>query len=180
MKLIQAIIKPFKLDDAKEALYSIGVMGLTVSEVKGFGRQKGHSELYRGAEYVVDFLPKVKIELVIYDDLVEQAIEHGRLKAENRILQSQLHQRYRFENIVGSSPELRVAIAAGDTGSDSYTRLNALGADAFLLQSRFMQLQAGPDALVRGHTGLLTMDPQLQIRRDLPLATFDGGAIKRQ
>jgi uncharacterized protein len=82
--------------------------------------------------------------------------------------------------LLGSSPELRVAIAAGDTGSDSYTRLNALGADAFLLQSRFRQLQAGPDALVRGHTGLLSMDPRLQIRRDLPLATFDGGEIKRQ
>jgi nitrogen regulatory protein P-II 2 len=75
MKLITAIIKPFKLDDVREALSSIGVQGITVTEVKGFGRQKGHTELYRGAEYVVDFLPKVKIEAAVSDDLVEQAIE---------------------------------------------------------------------------------------------------------
>ena len=75
MKKIEAIIKPFKLDDVKEALQEIGVQGLTVLEAKGFGRQKGHTELYRGAEYVVDFLPKVKIEVVIADDLVDQAIE---------------------------------------------------------------------------------------------------------
>lgn len=75
MKKIEAIIKPFKLDEVREALSEIGVSGLTVTEVKGFGRQKGHTELYRGAEYVVDFLPKVKIELVIADDQVEPAIE---------------------------------------------------------------------------------------------------------
>jgi nitrogen regulatory protein PII len=75
MKLIQAIIKPFKLDDVREALTEIGVTGMTSTEVKGFGRQKGHTELYRGAEYVVDFLPKVKLELVINDDQVEMAIE---------------------------------------------------------------------------------------------------------
>jgi nitrogen regulatory protein PII len=75
MKKIEAIIKPFKLDEAREALSNLGVTGLTVTEVKGFGRQKGHTELYRGAEYVVDFLPKVKIELVVADGLVEQAIE---------------------------------------------------------------------------------------------------------
>ena len=75
MKIITAIIKPFKLDDVRQALGEIGVQGLTVSEVKGFGRQKGHTELYRGAEYVVDFLPKVKIEIAIDDDLVDQAIE---------------------------------------------------------------------------------------------------------
>ena len=75
MKLITAIIRPFKLDDVREALGDAGVSGLTVSEVKGFGRQKGHTELYRGAEYVVDFLPKVKIEVVLPDDLVERAIE---------------------------------------------------------------------------------------------------------
>ena len=72
MKKIEAIIKPFKLDEAKEALSSVGVQGLTVSEVKGFGRQKGHTELYRGAEYVVDFLPKVKLEIVVSDDLAEK------------------------------------------------------------------------------------------------------------
>jgi nitrogen regulatory protein P-II 2 len=75
MKLIIAIIKPFKLDEVREALSTIGVQGITVTEVKGFGRQKGHTELYRGAEYVVDFLPKVKIEAAMTDDLVERSIE---------------------------------------------------------------------------------------------------------
>ena len=75
MKLVTAIIKPFKLDEVREALSGIGVQGITVTEVKGFGRQKGHTELYRGAEYVVDFLPKVKIEAAIRDDLVERTIE---------------------------------------------------------------------------------------------------------
>ena len=75
MKLVTAIIKPFKLDEVKEALHEIGLQGITVLEAKGFGRQKGHTELYRGAEYVVDFLPKVKIELVIDDNLVERAVE---------------------------------------------------------------------------------------------------------
>ena len=75
LKKIEAIIKPFKLDEVKEALNEVGVSGLTVFEVKGFGRQKGHTELYRGAEYVVDFLPKVKIEIILDDDLVESAIE---------------------------------------------------------------------------------------------------------
>ncbi len=75
MKLVTAIIKPFKLDDVREALSEIGVQGITVSEVKGFGRQKGHTELYRGAEYVVDFLPKVKMEVAIAEDLLDQTIE---------------------------------------------------------------------------------------------------------
>jgi len=75
MKLITAIIKPFKLDDVREALSEVGVAGITVTEVKGFGRQKGHTELYRGAEYVVDFLPKVKLEIAVPDELVERAIE---------------------------------------------------------------------------------------------------------
>ena len=75
MKKIDAIIKPFKLDDIREALADIGITGMTVTEVKGFGRQKGHTELYRGAEYMVDFLPKVKIEIVVSDDIVERCIE---------------------------------------------------------------------------------------------------------
>jgi len=75
MKKIEAIIKPFKLDEVKEALHEVGVKGLTVTEAKGFGRQRGHTELYRGAEYVVDFLPKVKIEVVLEDDQVERAVE---------------------------------------------------------------------------------------------------------
>jgi nitrogen regulatory protein P-II 1 len=75
MKLIEAIIKPFKLDEVKDALNEIGVMGITVSEVKGFGRQKGHTELYRGAEYVVDFIPKVKLEIAIPDEMVAKVVE---------------------------------------------------------------------------------------------------------
>lgn len=75
MKKIEAIIKPFKLDEVREALSEVGIAGLTVTEVKGFGRQKGHTELYRGAEYVVDFLPKIKVEVVVGDDLVEQTTE---------------------------------------------------------------------------------------------------------
>lgn len=75
MKLVTAIVKPFKLDEVREALAELGVNGLTVTEVKGFGRQKGHTELYRGAEYVVDFLPKVKIEAAVPDDLLEQCLE---------------------------------------------------------------------------------------------------------
>ena len=75
MKLVAAIIKPFKLDDVREALADIGVSGITVIEVKGFGRQKGHTELYRGAEYVVDFLPKIKVEIAVDDDMVDKVIE---------------------------------------------------------------------------------------------------------
>ncbi len=75
MKKIEAIIKPFKLDEVREALSEVGITGLTVSEVKGFGRQKGHTELYRGAEYVVDFLPKIRVDVVLADDLVEQAVD---------------------------------------------------------------------------------------------------------
>jgi nitrogen regulatory protein P-II 1 len=75
MKKIEAIIKPFKLDDVKESLNDMGIHGMTVSEVKGFGRQKGHTELYRGAEYVVDFLPKIKIEIIVPDDVVPQVVE---------------------------------------------------------------------------------------------------------
>src|SRR5205809_552244 len=77
MKKVEAIIKPFKLDEVKESLSAIGVQGITVSEVKGFGRQKGHTELYRGAEYVVDFLPKVKLEIIVRDELVEEVFEEG-------------------------------------------------------------------------------------------------------
>ena len=75
MKLVTAIIKPFKLDEVREALAAVGVQGITVTEVKGFGRQKGHTELYRGAEYVVDFLPKVKVDVAIRDDMLDQVIE---------------------------------------------------------------------------------------------------------
>ena len=82
MKKIEAIIKPFKLDEVKEALQEVGLQGITVTEAKGFGRQKGHTELYRGAEYVVDFLPKVKIEIVLGDDMVEKAIEAIRRAAQ--------------------------------------------------------------------------------------------------
>jgi nitrogen regulatory protein P-II 1 len=75
MRKIEAIIKPFKLDEVKEALHGVGIQGMTVTEVKGFGRQKGHTELYRGAEYVVDFLPKIKIEIVVSDDMSDKAVQ---------------------------------------------------------------------------------------------------------
>jgi len=75
VKKIEAVIKPFKLDDVKEKLTEIGIRGITISEVKGFGRQKGHTELYRGAEYVIDFIPKIKVEVVVSDDMVVQAVE---------------------------------------------------------------------------------------------------------
>jgi nitrogen regulatory protein PII len=75
MKKIEAVIKPFKLDDVKDALHEVGVVGMTVTEVKGFGRQRGHTELYRGAEYVVDFLPKIKIEIAVTDDLLERVVD---------------------------------------------------------------------------------------------------------
>ncbi|MEE8450183.1 MAG: P-II family nitrogen regulator [Thermodesulfobacteriota bacterium] len=75
MKKVEAIIKPFKLDEVKEALSEVGIQGITVSEVKGFGRQKGHTELYRGAEYVVDFLPKIKLEIIVTDDMVTKVVE---------------------------------------------------------------------------------------------------------
>ncbi|MAI77173.1 MAG: transcriptional regulator [Pelagibacteraceae bacterium TMED65] len=81
MKKIEAVIKPFKLDEVKDELNNIGVMGLTVSEVKGYGRQKGHTELYRGAEYAVDFLPKIKIELIVDDDIVDSVIDVIKKKA---------------------------------------------------------------------------------------------------
>ncbi len=81
MKKIQAIIKPFKLDDVKEALTEIGIKGMTISEVKGYGRQKGHTEIYRGAEYVVDFIPKVNIEIVVTADMVDQVVETIRIAA---------------------------------------------------------------------------------------------------
>jgi nitrogen regulatory protein PII len=82
MKLIMAVIKPFKLDDVREVLSNIGVEGMTVSEVKGFGRQKGHAEIYRGAEYTIHFLPKVKLEIAVNDDLVESAVEAIRAAAQ--------------------------------------------------------------------------------------------------
>ena len=108
MKRIEAIIKPFKLDEVREALSAIDVTGLTVTEVKGFGRQKGHTELYRGAEYVVDFLPKVKIELVVADGLVDQAIE--------AILNAARTGKIGDGKIFVSSVEQVVRIRTGETG----------------------------------------------------------------
>ena len=104
MKKIEAIIKPFKLDDVKEALTGIGVIGMTVSEVRGFGRQKGHTELYRGGEYTVDFLPKIKIEVVVPDSLVDKvaSVLAGAAKTGN-IGGSDSHRRARRERIVTAS-----------------------------------------------------------------------------
>lgn len=111
MKLISAVIKPFKLDDARDALAEIGIQGLTVTEVKGFGRQKGHTELYRGAEYVVDFLPKVKIEVALDDGMVDAAIE-AICKATNS-------GKIGDGKIFVSRLEQVVRIRTGETGSDA-------------------------------------------------------------
>jgi nitrogen regulatory protein P-II 1 len=108
MKKIEAIIKPFKLDEVREALSAVNVSGLTVTEVKGFGRQKGHTELYRGAEYVVDFLPKVKIEIVVADGLVETAIE--------AIVKSARTGKIGDGKIFVTSVEQVVRIRTGETG----------------------------------------------------------------
>jgi nitrogen regulatory protein P-II 2 len=111
MKLITAIVKPFKLDDVREALSEIGVQGITVTEVKGFGRQKGHTELYRGAEYVVDFLPKVKIEAAVADSLVEQTIE-AITKAANT-------GKIGDGKVFVSALEQAIRIRTGETGEDA-------------------------------------------------------------
>lgn len=111
MKKIEAIIKPFKLDEVKEALQDIGLQGITVTEAKGFGRQKGQTELYRGAEYVVDFLPKVKVEIVLGDDMVEKAVE--------AILNSAKTGRIGDGKIFVSSIEDAVRIRTGETGKDA-------------------------------------------------------------
>ena len=111
MKKIEAIIKPFKLDEVKEALHDIGLQGITVVEAKGFGRQKGHTELYRGAEYIVDFLPKVKIELVLEDSLVERAIE--------AILQVAATGRIGDGKIFVSTIDEVIRIRTGETGADA-------------------------------------------------------------
>jgi nitrogen regulatory protein P-II 1 len=111
MKKVEAIIKPFKLDEVKEALQEIGVQGLSVIEVKGFGRQKGHTELYRGAEYVVDFLPKVKIEVVLTDDMVDRAIE--------AIIAAAKTDKIGDGKIFVSSVEQAVRIRTGETGDDA-------------------------------------------------------------
>jgi nitrogen regulatory protein P-II 1 len=111
MKKIEAIIKPFKLDEVKEALQEVGVQGLSVLEVKGFGRQKGHTELYRGAEYVVDFLPKVKIELIVADDMVDQCIE--------AIIAAARTEKIGDGKIFVSPVEQVIRIRTGETGEDA-------------------------------------------------------------
>ncbi|MHA1157937.1 MAG: P-II family nitrogen regulator [Alphaproteobacteria bacterium] len=111
MKKIEAIIKPFKLDEVKEALQEIGIQGITVTEAKGFGRQKGHTELYRGAEYVVDFLPKVKVEVVLADDQVDDALEAIRKSAETG--------RIGDGKIFVSPIENAIRIRTGESGTDA-------------------------------------------------------------
>jgi nitrogen regulatory protein P-II 1 len=111
MKKIEAVIKPFKLDEVREALSEVGVSGLTVTEVKGFGRQKGHTELYRGAEYVVDFLPKVKIEIVVPDNSVESAIES--------IVKAAHTGKIGDGKIFVTNVEQVVRIRTGETGEDA-------------------------------------------------------------
>ena len=111
MKKVEAIIKPFKLDDVKEALQEVGVQGLSVTEVKGFGRQKGHTELYRGAEYVIDFLPKVKIEMVLPDDLVEVAVD--------AIISAARTEKIGDGKIFILPVEQAIRIRTGETGDDA-------------------------------------------------------------
>jgi nitrogen regulatory protein P-II 1 len=111
VKKIEAIIKPFKLDEVKEALQEVGLQGITVLEAKGFGRQKGHTELYRGAEYVIDFLPKVKIEVVVNDDQVEGAIDAIRKAAETG--------RIGDGKIFVSPIEQAIRIRTGETGAEA-------------------------------------------------------------
>jgi|TARA_B110000977_G_C10923923_1_gene434272 nitrogen regulatory protein P-II 2 len=111
MKLITAVIKPFKLDEVREALGEIGVSGVTVTEVKGFGRQKGHTELYRGAEYVVDFLPKVKVEVALNDDMVESAVE--------AITKAAATGKIGDGKIFISQLDDAIRIRTGETGSDA-------------------------------------------------------------
>ncbi|HLD09104.1 MAG TPA: P-II family nitrogen regulator [Methylophilaceae bacterium] len=111
MKKIEAVIKPFKLDEVREALSEIGITGLTVTEVKGFGRQKGHTELYRGAEYVVDFLPKIKLELIVADNLVEASME--------AIIKAARTGKIGDGKIFVSSVEQVVRIRTGETGEEA-------------------------------------------------------------
>ena len=111
MKKIEAIIKPFKLDEVKEALQDVGIQGLSVIEVKGFGRQKGHTELYRGAEYIVDFLPKVKIEVVLEDDQVDAAVE--------AIVEAARTEKIGDGKIFVSPIEQALRIRTGETGSNA-------------------------------------------------------------
>ncbi|WBU64146.1 P-II family nitrogen regulator [Paracoccus aerodenitrificans] len=111
MKKIEAIIKPFKLDDVKEALQEVGVQGLTVTEVKGFGRQKGHTELYRGAEYVVDFLPKIKIEMILPDDQIDSAVE--------AIISAARTEKIGDGKIFVSPVDQAIRIRTGETGDDA-------------------------------------------------------------
>ena len=111
MKKIEAIIKPFKLDEVKEALNEIGIKGITVSEVKGFGRQKGHTELYRGAEYVVDFLPKIKIEIVVKGEMVEKVV--------STIVETAKTGRIGYGKVFVSSIEEVVRIRTGEKGEDA-------------------------------------------------------------
>ena len=111
MKKIEAIIKPFKLEEVKEALHEVGIQGITVTEAKGFGRQKGHTELYRGAEYVVDFLPKVKVEVVMDDNMVERAVE--------AIQQAAHTGRIGDGKIFVLSVEEAIRIRTSETGSDA-------------------------------------------------------------
>jgi len=111
MKKIEAIIKPFKLDEVKEALQEVGIQGLSVTEVKGFGRQKGHTELYRGAEYVVDFLPKVNIELVLSDDMVDAAIA--------AIIAAARTEKIGDGKIFVSTVEQAIRIRTGESGDDA-------------------------------------------------------------
>lgn len=111
MKKIEAIIKPFKLDEVKDALNGIGIKGMTVSEVKGYGRQKGHTEIYRGAEYVVDFIPKIKLDIIVQDELVDQVI--------NTIIEKSRTGKIGDGKIFVTSVERVIRVRTGETGSEA-------------------------------------------------------------
>ena len=139
MKLVTAIIKPFKLDEVREALSGIGVQGITVTEVKGFGRQKGHTELYRGAEYVVDFLPKVKIEAAVADDIVDRGVD--------AYLGQEVH------HVLRAAVQLGVALLA--TEALDFGHGDALHADARKRFTHFVQLEGFDDGGHQFHDGSL-------------------------
>ena len=155
MKMVMAIIKPFKLDDVREALADIGVQGITVSEVKGFGRQKGHTELYRGAEYVVDFLPKIKIEIAVAEDQLERVVEALRQSAntgkigDGKIFVWQLDQVMRIRTACSTSstkilpsPSRRARAASATASTTLSTRLSSTTTSIFTLGRKSMTYSA--------------------------------------
>ena len=166
MKKIEAIIKPFKLDEVKEALQEVGLQGITVTEAKGFGRQKGHTELYRGAEYVVDFLPKVKIEIVLGDDMVEKAIEAIRRAAQTG--------RIGDGKIFVSTIEEAIRIRTGESGLDAiYAHVG--GVRAMAIKGAKSWMRSGLDLTRMNLRCTSTSRPSFQ-RKPAPLRRGSAAA----